>query len=137
MGILVLTGFDSPVYRRTLREMGVQGYLDKSAGGNELIAAVQAVARGEGYGAVMGEDLDDEPPKLTIHEMAILNLAASGLRNVDIAERIRVAERTVEYHLRNLFFKLHVRSRTEMVLKARELGYLPTDALPMSSYKEP
>jgi len=54
----------------------------------------------------------------------VLHLAARGLRNRDIAENLRTSQRTVQYHLANLFFKFSARSRTELVHKAGERGWL-------------
>lgn len=60
---------------------------------------------------------------LTGREVEVLNLLAQGLTNKDIAQSMVLSVRTVEAHLRGIFGKLGVRSRTEAVLWAVHNGY--------------
>ena len=60
---------------------------------------------------------------LTAREVEVLNLLAQGLTNKDIAQSMVLSVRTVEAHLRSVFGKLGVRSRTEAVLWAVRNGY--------------
>jgi DNA-binding NarL/FixJ family response regulator len=54
----------------------------------------------------------------------VLLLVADGLGNKDIAQKLSIAERTVEFHLNNVFGKLHAASRTEAVHLARQNRWL-------------
>ena len=63
-------------------------------------------------------------PQLTEHEIRILRLAAHGLTNKQIAAFLKIKERTVEFHLSQIFQRLEVSSRTAAVLKAERLGLL-------------
>jgi DNA-binding NarL/FixJ family response regulator len=72
-------------------------------------------------GPPTGEGDVAEP--LTEREMGVLNLLAQGLTNKDIAQTLILSVRTVEAHLRHIFAKLGVRSRTEAVLWAVRNGY--------------
>ena len=54
----------------------------------------------------------------------MLQLIADGLSNQEIADRLIIAEGTVKKHIHNIFGKLDVRRRTQVVLRARELGLL-------------
>lgn len=83
--------------------------------------ALAALARGETAG---GDDLI-EP--LTERETDVLRLLAQGLTNKDIAQSLILSVRTVEAHLRNIFGKLNVTSRTEAALWATRHGYGPDD----------
>ncbi len=61
---------------------------------------------------------------LSPRELEILRLIAQGLSNREIGERLYLALDTVKGHNRRLFDKLHVKSRTEAIARARELGLL-------------
>jgi LuxR family maltose regulon positive regulatory protein len=61
---------------------------------------------------------------LTDRELEVLQLIADGLSNQEIADALVIAEGTVKKHIHNIFGKLAVRRRTQVVLRARELGLL-------------
>lgn len=63
-------------------------------------------------------------PQLTDHEIQVLRLVAQGLTNKEIANSLDIAERTVEYHLSEIFRRLEVSSRTAAVVKAEKMGLL-------------
>jgi non-specific serine/threonine protein kinase len=63
-------------------------------------------------------------PSLNERELEVLRLIADGLSNQEIAERLVIALSTVKWHINNLFGKLGVRSRTQAVAQAREMGLL-------------
>ena len=60
-----------------------------------------------------------EMEDLSPREREILGLVAEGLPNKTIAERVGLTDGTVRWHLRHVYHKLHVRSRTEAALKFR------------------
>lgn len=62
--------------------------------------------------------------ELTERELEVLRLIADGLSNQEIAETLVIAEGTVKKHIHNIFGKLDVRRRTQVVLRAQELGLL-------------
>jgi DNA-binding NarL/FixJ family response regulator len=59
---------------------------------------------------------------LTPREIEIVRMAAAGLRNKSIGERMSISEGTVKTHLHNIYEKLHVQSRAELVLYCRDRG---------------
>ena len=61
---------------------------------------------------------------LTGREAKLLSLIADGLTNAQIAERLFLSPHTVKVHVRNIFAKLEVGSRTQAVAKARGAGIL-------------
>jgi DNA-binding NarL/FixJ family response regulator len=102
---------------------------------DELAQAVRAVARGEvlvqpqlagrllsRFGRQSRGDYLHE--SLTAREQEVLRLLARGLRNKEIAARLQVSERTVNFHLANIYQKLNVSGRTEALSKALEQGLI-------------
>lgn len=134
--VLVLSAYDDEPYLFALFEAGAAGFLLKKVRGQELIAAVRAVARGESVlqpelaGRVMrrltaGAHLSQRSTDLlSERELDVLRLAARGLLNKEIASRLGVSIRTVHSHLANVFTKMHVGSRTEAILVAIRQGLL-------------
>jgi DNA-binding NarL/FixJ family response regulator len=61
---------------------------------------------------------------LTQREIQVLRLVAAGRRNHEIAHDLRISVKTVEFHLSNIRDKLGVRSRTEAVVRAAQVGLL-------------
>jgi DNA-binding NarL/FixJ family response regulator len=68
--------------------------------------------------------MDDEPPHLTNRELEVLQILANGGRNKDIAAEMSVSLSTVKFHFENLYKKLDVRTRAELVRVATQLGLL-------------
>lgn len=129
--IVVLTGHgDNPQYARALLRLGVRGYLAKTVAARELVAAIRSVAAGGRYlqGEIVGlmkaaaEVRASDLP--TARELEVLRLVAAGLRNREIAQRLGLRERTVQFHLGNLFTKFGATSRTELVHRAHRAGLL-------------
>jgi DNA-binding NarL/FixJ family response regulator len=111
---------------------GACGYLLKRCTPEELVAAVREVRNG---GAPMSREIArkvifsfQEPiaaaaevEGLSPRESEILELLAQGFANKEIADRVGVSDGTVRWHLRHIYHKLHVRSRTEAALKFRSV----------------
>lgn len=117
-------------YRRWVRR-GCSMFLDCSASTEHLDFALHAVVVHnlvvidpifglEQSGATPGEPL----PQLTRRERDVLELVAGGLSNRGVAARLYLTENTVETHLRNVFSKLHVRSRTQAARTAAQMGII-------------
>jgi DNA-binding NarL/FixJ family response regulator len=119
---------------------GATGYLVKSAGRDEFLAAVARTAEGDAVftpglaGLVLGEyrrlaaapAVDDDTPRLTERETEILRLVAKGLSYKQIAERLVLSPRTVQNHVQHTLGKLQLHNRVELVRYALERG-LDTD----------
>lgn len=127
--VLVLTNYDSDADILGAVEAGASGYLLKDAPPHELTAAVRAAAAGESALApVIASRLLDRmrAPRvsLSIREIEVLELVASGRSNSEVAEQLFVSETTVKSHLAHIFSKLDVSSRTAAVSAARQKGIL-------------
>ncbi|MBM2825487.1 MAG: LuxR family transcriptional regulator [Dehalococcoidales bacterium] len=127
---LVLTAFDDDDYILALMAAGADGYLLKTARPSELIDAIERVHLGESvlHPAIatkvarlwvrLREVTGDRPIQLSSREREILQLAANGLRNRVIADKLSISVRTVEGHFNSIFAKFGVSSRIEAVLFA-------------------
>jgi DNA-binding NarL/FixJ family response regulator len=107
---------------------GACGYLLKRCTPEELLGAIREVRQG---GAPMSREIArkviasfQEPVAaaaevegLSPREREILELLAGGFPNKEIADRVGLTDGTVRWHLRHVYHKLHVRSRTEAALK--------------------
>jgi DNA-binding NarL/FixJ family response regulator len=118
---------------------GATGYLLKSAGLPEFLAAVSRTAAGDTVftpglaGLVLGEfrrlaadPAGAEPgtPKLTERETEVLRLVAKGLSYRQIAERLVLSHRTVQNHVQNTLGKLQLHNRVELTRYAIEQGFI-------------
>jgi len=127
---LVLTAFDDDDYILALMTAGADGYLLKTARPSELIDAIERVHLGESvlHPAIatkvarlwvrLREASGERPIPLSSRESEILQLAANGLRNRVIADKLSISVRTVEGHFNSIFAKFGVSSRIEAVLFA-------------------
>jgi DNA-binding NarL/FixJ family response regulator len=133
VAVLVLTGHDDVGYVRGLLQLGVRGYLRKTATGDEVVAAVRAVAHGQTVIASEATPVGGlGQERLTSREEDVLRLLALGRRNAEIADALCVSIKTVEFHVGHVLAKLGARSRTEAILRAHQLGLgslqLPRDS---------
>ena len=135
--VLILTQYDDDQYIFALLAAGAAGYLLKDVPSTEIVRAVRSVYAGEPvlHPAIVkkvlarfaAEAQDQQPARaegelLTEREREILRLAACGLSNARIGERLFVSLRTVQVHLTHIFNKLGVGSRTEAVIVGLRRG---------------
>jgi two-component system nitrate/nitrite response regulator NarL len=133
--ILVLTVSDDEADVFEALRRGVSGYVLKGVSGIELAQAVRTLHAGGQYlspslGARMladlGRDRTEHGPApasgVSSREDQIWSLVADGHSNRDIAEALGLSEKTVKYHLTNLFRKLKVKSRLELAVLLQKGG---------------
>jgi DNA-binding NarL/FixJ family response regulator len=129
--VLLLSTQDREEYLYETLRAGANGYVLKDIAPDELAQAIRAVARGEVLVqpqlvsrllARVGKQ--GRADTLTARELEVLRLLARGLRNKEIAARLYVSERTVNFHLANIYQKLNVSGRTEALSKALEQGLI-------------
>lgn len=112
---------------------GARGFLPKNASRDEVLAAIDAVARGEGYlhSSVTAEFLGRVGPladqaraaeRLTARERQVLELLADGRTTRQIAAALFVGEETVKTHLTHVYAKLGVSDRVQAVALALRRG---------------
>lgn len=126
--IIVLSMHGEEAYYDQMVDAGVQGFLLKNSGVEELNAALQAVING---GTYFSQELlvgildkkkqmqfQSEAVKLTQRELEVLKLICEGFCNTDIAEKLFISHRTVDRHRSNLLSKTGCRNSTSLVMYA-------------------
>lgn len=107
---------------------GATGYLVKNVPPAKILEAIEEVHRG---GSPMSSQIarllvrsfqQGDPPKreqdnLTRREAEVLDFISKGYRSKEVADALSISVQTIETHLRNIYTKLHVRSRVEAVAR--------------------
>ena len=133
--ILIVSAYDDYAYVAEALEIGVGGYLMKTASGKEVVNAVRAVADGTLVldRAISGRlrrrslpaAVTASPDALTERQMEILALLVKALPNKRIADELGLGLRTVESHVSIILSKLGVESRSEAMLFALSHHLVP------------
>lgn len=127
--VLILTVHNEIDYLVRAVEIGVDGYLLKNSGSAELKKAIHSVINGESYiqpdlipelnaRLVTRNDNREKIDALTRRELEVLILVASGMFNKEIAEEMKISERTVKNHISSIFKKIDVADRTQAAVFA-------------------
>ncbi len=136
IGVILVTMFDDPASLFSAMRAGARGYVLKEAEPEELRRAIDAASRGEFIlcpiiARKLLEEFGRDPMRqhpglpyegLTQRELEVLQLAADGLSNKEIAGKLVISEKTVKNHITNIFSKLQVNDRTQAVLYALRKG---------------
>ncbi len=123
--VLLLSSFDQPPLIRTAFDRGAAGYLIKTSEVGEILDAVRTVAGGgTAFSAAMLRAIRSAPRRPSDREIEVLELLCGGASNDEIGVRLGVTEKTVESHLRRLFDRYGVLSRTELAVLALREGWV-------------
>src|ERR1700756_3274597 len=131
--VLALSMHKDSVYVREILRAGARGYLLKDSPAGDLVAAVRAVASGEGYisPAVSNAVLDDYRRHvtnpidlLTSREREVLQMLAEGKTNKEIAGVLNLSVYTVDAHRGHIMEKLNLHSINELVRFAVRNGLI-------------
>jgi RNA polymerase sigma factor (sigma-70 family) len=126
--VLALNAYDDERYVRGMLEAGAMGYLLKEEAPETIVAAVRTAARGERLWTTeqfaraqrWREEVQELWERLTEREREVLALVAEGKSNKEIAQALKVTERTVEFHVSNVLGKLGLTSRVEAAVWVKE-----------------
>lgn len=145
--VVLMSGYNDVRLIRKAMARGAAGFLPKDLSGPAMLKALELVLSGEAYVplAVLSEDPDDSSgtrithddsfaqssplARLTRRELQTLTLLCGGNTNKSIARELVIKGETVAFHLRGVFRKLGVASRTEAAMLATSLGlaYTPPE----------
>ncbi|HEX9188960.1 MAG TPA: response regulator transcription factor [Vicinamibacteria bacterium] len=140
--VVILTMHSAEPFVLEALEQGASAYVLKDAGVAELLRGIRETASGRRYlspplsdkavaaytpAARTVKARDDPYERLTLRERQVLHLAAEGLRNPAIAERLGISVRTAETHRGRVLGKLGLRSQTELVRWALRRGVVRLD----------
>ncbi|HEY1123721.1 MAG TPA: response regulator transcription factor [Haloferula sp.] len=128
--VIMVTVYEDPDRIFSALRNGASGYLLKRSTPEQVLTAIRDVQRG---GAPMSGEIarkvilhfrdqstaTEEVETLTAREREVLELVANGFINKEIGDRLGVSVEGVRWHLKRIYVKLHVRSRTEAALKFR------------------
>ncbi|MCD5323769.1 MULTISPECIES: response regulator transcription factor [Pontibacillus] len=139
MKVLIYTGFDISTHFNLLVESNISGFVSKTATKDQLVTAIHCalreevvvplhlfkqLRRAEATTQHISSEGDASSLSLNEKEQKILIEVSKGLTNKHIAQNLHMSQRSVEYTLTGIFSKLEVRSRTEALIRAKELGLI-------------
>jgi len=125
--VIVLTTYDTDNEIARAIKAGARAYLLKDTPREELLDCIRRVSRGEiclpaPLVAKLASTVSSEA--LTGRELNVLELLAKGWSNKEIGANLCISETTVKSHLRSVFVKLNVLSRTEAITVANRRGLI-------------
>ena len=141
--IVILSMHSSDAYVLQALRNGASGYVLKDSSSGELVRAVREVVAGRRYlSPPLSESIIDAYVSrtdgtavdiyetLTTREREVLHLAAEGLSNQAIGDRLHISARTAETHRAHIMRKLGLRNRTEMIAYALRRGLISGEPAP-------
>jgi DNA-binding NarL/FixJ family response regulator len=124
--VLLLTAYDYPQYAEAALRLGAAGFVLKTAPLSELVDAIRRVAAGGLAFAVRPRTSGTR--SLSEREHEVVRLVVDGHSNDEIGARLGIGAKTVETHLRRLFERFDLASRTELATRALREGWLDVPA---------
>lgn len=138
--ILILTMYNHDEYFLSAIREGADGYLLKDAPSDHVIDAIRSVAKGQSviHPSMTKKLLNISPKKsepeevavkkeslLTERENDVLQCLVKGMNNKEIAQNLYISDKTVKIHVSNIFKKLEVKSRSQVVIYAVQNQLVP------------
>lgn len=132
--ILIISTDKNPTYILSILELGVHGYLTRECDEGELINAIFAIANNQKFycnkiiNIILEKKLnsndDCDPTSLSQRETEITTLIAKGMTSKEIATKLFLSPHTINTHRKNIMKKLGVKSTSELVLYAVNVGLI-------------
>lgn len=131
---IALSTYEDELTVKSVLASGFQSYVSKRAPLNELIEAVESVSKGEQYiskelekklfASLFSQDAFSDRIKLTKREKEVLGQIQAGLSTKEMAEKLSLAEKTVETYRSNLLLKFQVKNVASLVRESILKGYI-------------
>ena len=127
IAVVILSSYSDPEQIETARRAGARGYVVKTVEPVDLANVLRTALSGTSF-TVWGADAERGPAPamgataLSERETAVLEAVARGLSNREIGRQLWISEQTVKFHLRNVYRKLGISSRTEAARYAYRTG---------------
>ena len=125
INILILSMHSNEEFITKALNAGANGYLPKDTSMNELLQAINSIAKGENYfnkgisdtilKAMVNKAKVSKNDTLTSRELEIVHQVVEGLSNKEIADKLNISVRTVDSHKNNILHKLGLKSSVELV----------------------
>ena len=127
--VIVLTASESAENGVKALRLGAKGVVQKRFAIETLMMALRSVADGLVWMPPMvqtefARQESSSGKELTPRESEIVRYVCSGMKNIEVAERLAITESTVKTHLNNIFQKLNLRDRVELAHVALRLGLI-------------
>lgn len=142
IGVVILTMYADEEYIFDLVRAGAAGYLLKDADSAQIAKAIRAVSKGESvihptiaakilneFSHLSGKDNKVQKAArseddLSEREITVLKLMAEGKSNKEIANELKLSDKTIKNHIHHIFQKLNVADRTKAVISAVKMGLI-------------
>jgi len=131
IAVVILSSYSDEAQIEAARQAGALGYVVKTVEPVDLPAVLRSALSGQAF-AVWGMEEPQAPaatgaaiagaPALSEREAVVLEAVARGLSNREIGRQLWISEQTVKFHLRNIYRKLGISSRTEAARYAYRTG---------------
>lgn len=130
VAVVILSSYSDEAQIAAARDAGARGYVVKTVEPVDLAAVLRSALEGSTFTvwgvAAPSPAAATDAPVLSEREAAVLEAVARGLSNREIGKHLWISEQTVKFHLRNIFRKLGVSSRTEAARYAYRNGLAGT-----------
>jgi len=127
VAVVILSSYSDPEQIDAARKGGARGYVVKTVEPVDLATVLRTALSGTTF-TVWGAEAEQSPAPvaganaLSERETAVLEAVARGLSNREIGRQLWISEQTVKFHLRNVYRKLGISSRTEAARYAYRTG---------------
>ena len=120
---ILISGRSDSAVRVRAQNCGARGFMSKTMPPEKIVQSIDKVLSG-GAAFDPGSDAGGTMPVLSPRQAEILELLSQGHGNKEIRHRLGIAERTVRAHITEVFHLLQAHSRTQALIRARQLGLI-------------